>query len=83
MQSLTFITFIVFEKIPVLKFSIRPDTCPIKNMFIISLENTSYANHTVHDLFNVCSNHITLNYSGQKNTTVYPATLKQGQGHQA
>ena len=36
MQSLTFITFMVSEKIPVLKFLRSPDTWPTKSMKIIS-----------------------------------------------
>ena len=36
--SFDFITFMVSEKIPMLKFSTSPDTSPIKTMLIISLE---------------------------------------------
>ena len=60
MQSLTFITFTVSEKIPMLKVFNKPRHLADKN--ILSPLNTtlSHINCSVHNLFNVCSNHTAL-----------------------
>ena len=92
MKSLTLITFIVSEEVPVLKFSTNPDTWPTKNMFYFHLNThkCSRTIHFVHGLFKVCSNNTMLKATVGKNLknkfAVYisdtPVTLKQSQGHQ-
>ena len=68
-------------------FSTSPDTSPMKNMLIISLEYTPVTN--VHNLFNVCNNHIMLKLQRARMQNMQfsfyisdtPVTLKHSQGH--
>ena len=53
MQSLTFITFMVSEKIPMLKCSSGPDTWSTQNMLIILLEHNCHKKYIVHHVLNV------------------------------
>ena len=75
----TFITFMVSEKIPMLKFSTNQDTWPTDNILIISLECTRLALFILCMMFlHVRSNHKMLklqrnlkllNYRGQESKT--------------
>ena len=89
MQSLSFITFMMSEKIPMCQTS--PDICPTKNMLIISLECTTQLHKSYCAWsFYVATIHC-LNYSGPESQKIQfavyfsdtPVTFKQGQGHQA
>ena len=91
MQSSTFITIMVSEQIPMLKFSTSQDTWPTKNMLIIPLNTQqSHINRILRNPFHVCSNHTTFElqrtrirstpFAGYISDT--PVTMKQSQSHQ-
>ena len=67
MQSLTFITFTVSKKLPMLEFSTNRDTWQTKNMLIISLNtHQNLTNHIAHDLLMYAAIIQGLNYSRQE-----------------
>ena len=84
MQSLTFITFMVSEKIPML----TSQPLMTKNMVIISLEYTPV--RKMYDIFHIYSNHNMFKVQRTEiqnmQFTVYifdrPVTLKQSHSHQ-
>ena len=72
----------VSELIPMLKFLTTPDTWPMKNMPIISLEYTpaSYKSYCAQSFFHVYGNNTTFKHTICSYDK--PVTLKQSQGHQ-
>ena len=93
MQRFVFNTFMIPEKIQILKFLTNPDTSPTKNMYAIFLEQVAELhNNIVHDLLMYVATLQCLNYSGQENkkrnlhfdyVSDIPVTLKQGLGQQS
>ena len=83
MQSLTFITFMVYKSFQQAQTLDQPKTCKV---FSLNTHQSPMI-PTVHDLLNVCSNHTKFNYSRQefKKNTVFisgtPMILKQSLDH--